>query len=86
MEASGFTPLKTMAGEKYSLGTRHIGNLKTSAGLCVCVCVYLDGFVILRRGALREGEIDGAEKERNKCWEKVTEEREEIRTQTIVGK
>lgn len=76
-----------MAGEGYSLGTRHIGNLKTSAGLGgVCVCVYLDEFVILRRGAHREGEIDGTEKERNKCWEKVTEEWEEIRTQTIVGK
>lgn len=50
------------------------------------MCVYLDEFVILRRGAHREGEIDGTEKERNKCWEKVTEEWEEIRTQTIVGK
>lgn len=51
-------------------GTRYMGSQKTFAGLGTFFCLYCcsKGFIALKREAHREGEIDGAEKGRNKCW------------------
>ena len=50
------------------------------------LCLYFKRFIALKRGASGEGEIDGAEQGKSKCWKNVAKKMVGNKMQTTVAK